>query len=51
MHDLEAENAMDTAVLSIADLNLDRWQSDGAMEALRNRFVTGERYCWCAVHI
>ena len=44
VHDLEAENAIDTAVLSTADLNLDRWQADGAMEALRNRFVTGEQY-------
>ena len=45
MHDVEAENAMDTAVLSMADLNLNRWQADRAMEALRNRFVSGERYC------
>lgn len=45
VHDLEAEDAIDTAVLSTADLNLDRWQADGAMEALRNRFVTGKRYC------
>lgn len=41
-HDLEAENAMDTAVLSMADLHLDRWHADGAREALRDRFVTGE---------
>ena len=33
---------MDTAVISMADLDLDRWQADGAMEALRDRFVTGE---------
>ena len=41
-NDLEADNAVDTAVLSMADLDLDRWQADGAMEALRDRFVTGE---------
>ena len=40
-NDLEADNAVDTAVLSMADLDLDRWQADGAMEALRDRFVTG----------
>ncbi len=41
-HDLHAENAMDTAVLSMADLDLDRWHADEAVEALRDRFVTGE---------
>ncbi len=41
-HDLDAEDAVDTAVISMADLDLDRWQADGAMEALRDRFVTGE---------
>ena len=44
VHDLEAEDAADTAVLSVADLDLDRWQADGAMEALRDRFVTGESH-------
>ena len=41
-HDLDAENAVDTAVLSMADLDLDRWQADGGMEGIRDRFVTGE---------
>lgn len=43
-HELEAEDAADTAVLSMADLDLDRWQDDGAMELLRDRFVTGESH-------
>ena len=46
-HDLEAENAVDTAMLSMADLDLDRWQADGAMEGLRDRFVTGESSYIC----
>lgn len=41
-HDLDADNAVDTAVLSMADLDLDRWHADGAAETLRDRFVTGE---------
>ena len=41
-HDLDADNAVDTAVLSMADLDLERWHADGAAETLRDRFVTGE---------
>ena len=38
----DAEDALDASCLAPAELDLARWQSEGAAEALRDRFVTGE---------
>ena len=40
--DADAEDALDASCLAPAELDLARWRAEGAAEALRDRFVTGE---------